>query len=77
VVGVLVALAFAGWRMLASLRALSASVANLNRQLTPALEELARQSQLAAERAAKLQARFGPPAQPSDGDQTRRTDAAG
>jgi uncharacterized protein YjiS (DUF1127 family) len=45
------------WRLLANLRSLARSVAELNERLTPALEDLAAKSQQAAERAARLSAR--------------------
>jgi hypothetical protein len=54
---VLVTLAFTLWRLLGSLKALSASVADLNRRLTPTLEELSAQSERAAELSARLEAR--------------------
>jgi hypothetical protein len=57
--GTLVAVAFAVWRLVANLTALMRSVTNLSRQLGPALEELATQSQRVAETAARLQARRG------------------
>ena len=53
----LVTLGFTVWRLLGNLKALSASVAELNRRLTPALEELAAQSEQAAELSARLEAR--------------------
>jgi hypothetical protein len=55
--GVLVTLAFTVWRLLGNLKALSASVAELNRRLAPTLEELAAQSEQAAELSARLEAR--------------------
>jgi uncharacterized protein involved in exopolysaccharide biosynthesis len=54
---VLVTLAFTVWRLLGNLKALSASVAELNRRLTPTLEELAAKSEQAAELSARLEAR--------------------
>jgi hypothetical protein len=54
---VLVTLAFTVWRLLGNLKALSASVAELNRRLTPALEELAAQSEQMAEVSTRLEAR--------------------
>ena len=53
----LVTLAFTLWRLLGSLKALSASVADLNRRLTPTLEELAAKSEETAELSARLEAR--------------------
>lgn len=55
--GVLVTLAFTVWRLLGNLKALSASVAELNRRLTPALEELAAQSEQMAEVSTRLESR--------------------
>jgi hypothetical protein len=55
--GVVVALAFTAWRLVANIRALTRSLADLNRQLAPALEDLARQSELAAAKAAALSRR--------------------
>jgi hypothetical protein len=55
--GVLVTLAFTVWRLLGHLKALSASVAELNRRLTPTLEELAAKGEEAAELSARLEAR--------------------
>jgi hypothetical protein len=54
---VLVTLAFTVWRLLGNLKALSASVAELNRRLTPTLEELSVQGERAAELSARLEAR--------------------
>ena len=53
----LVTLAFTVWRLLGNLKALSASVAELNRRLTPTLEELSAQGERAAELSARLEAR--------------------
>jgi hypothetical protein len=75
VLGALVAAAFAAWRLIANLRALASSVADLNRQLNPLLEELARQGQTASERVARLQLRQIRP--DGDGAEPGRTDAAG
>jgi hypothetical protein len=55
--GVLVTFGFTVWRLLGNLKALSASVAELNRRLTPTLEELAAKSEEAAELSARLEAR--------------------
>jgi hypothetical protein len=55
--GVLVTLAFTVWRLLGNLKALTASVAELNRRLTPTLEELAAKGEEAAELSARLEAR--------------------
>ncbi len=55
--GVLVTVGFTAWRLLANLKSLAASVAELSRQLTPALEELSDASQQTAELAARLQER--------------------
>jgi hypothetical protein len=55
--GVVVALVFAAWRLVANLKALARSVADLNRQLAPALEDLARQSEQTAAKAAALSRR--------------------
>jgi hypothetical protein len=54
---VLVTLGFTVWRLLGNLKSLSASVAELNRRLTPTLEELAAKGEEAAERAARVEAR--------------------
>jgi hypothetical protein len=54
---VLVTFAFTVWRLLGNLKALSASVAELNRRLTPTLEELAAKSEEAAELSARLEGR--------------------
>ena len=53
----LVTLAVTLWRLLGNLKALSASVAELNRRLTPTLEELAAKSEETAELSARLEAR--------------------
>jgi len=45
------------WRLLANLKSLARSLAELNERLTPALEDLAAKSEVAAERAARLSAR--------------------
>lgn len=45
------------WRLLANLKSLARSVAELNERLAPALEDLATKSQETAERAARLSAR--------------------
>jgi uncharacterized protein YoxC len=57
VVGVVVALAFTVWRLLANLKAVLASVNRLNAELTPTLEALTRQADEIASKAAKLQRR--------------------
>ena len=55
--GVLVTVGFTAWRLLANLKSLLSSVSELNRRLTPALEDLADRSQETAELAARLQER--------------------
>jgi uncharacterized protein YoxC len=57
VLGVVVALAFTAWRLLANLNAVMASVNRLNAELTPALEDLTRQTEEIAQKAARLQRR--------------------
>jgi len=54
---VLVTVAFTVWRLLGNLRSLNRSVAELNRRLTPTLEELAAKSEQAAEHMARIEAR--------------------
>jgi hypothetical protein len=54
---VLVCVAFTVWRMVANLKALTASVQALSERLTPALEELSTASQEAADHAARLSER--------------------
>ena len=54
---VLVTVAFTVWRMVASLKALAASVQVLSERLTPALDELGAASQEAADHAARLSER--------------------
>jgi uncharacterized protein involved in exopolysaccharide biosynthesis len=55
--GVLVTVAFTVWRLLGNLKSLNASVAELNRRLTPTLEELAAKGEQAAELSARLEER--------------------
>ena len=57
VLGVVIALAFTAWRLLANLKAVMASVNRLNAELTPALEDLTRQTDEIAQKAARLQRR--------------------
>jgi uncharacterized protein YoxC len=57
VLGVVIALAFTAWRLLAHLSAVMASVNRLNAELTPALEDLTRQTDEIAQKAARLQRR--------------------
>jgi hypothetical protein len=57
VAGLIVALAFTAWRLVANIKALLGSLAELNRKLAPVLEELGRQSEQAASKAAALSAR--------------------
>jgi hypothetical protein len=54
---VLVTVAFTVWRLVANLKALTASVQALGERLTPALEELTAASEQTAERAARLSER--------------------
>ena len=56
---VLVCVAFTVWRMVASLKALAASVQALSERLTPELDRLSEASELAAEHAARLSERRG------------------
>jgi ABC-type transporter Mla subunit MlaD len=51
---VLVTVAFTVWRMVANLKALTASVRALSERLTPALDELSATSQETADHAARL-----------------------
>jgi hypothetical protein len=51
---VLMVVAFTGWRLVGNVRSLLASVQALGERLTPVLEELASESQEAAEHAARL-----------------------
>jgi len=53
--GVLVTVGFTVWRLLANLKSLVRSVAELNERLTPTLEELADKGQEAADLADRLQ----------------------
>jgi hypothetical protein len=55
--GVLVTVGFTAWRLLANLKALLRSVAELNERLAPTLQELADKGQEAAELADRLQRR--------------------
>jgi hypothetical protein len=55
--GVLVTVGFTAWRLLANLKSLLRSVAELNERLAPTLEELADKGQEAAELTARLQER--------------------
>ena len=57
VLGVVIALAFAAWRLLANLKALMTSVTRLNTELTPVLDELTRRTDELNARAAQLQRR--------------------
>ncbi len=57
VLGVVVALAFAAWRLLANLKSLLASATRLNTELTPVLEELTRSTDELSRTAAQLQRR--------------------
>jgi hypothetical protein len=57
VLGVVIALAFTAWRLLAHLSAVMASVNRLNAELTPALEDLTRQADEIAQKTARLQRR--------------------
>jgi len=57
VLGVVVALAFAAWRLLAKLKSLLASATRLNTELTPVLEELTRSTDELSRTAAQLQRR--------------------
>jgi uncharacterized protein YoxC len=57
VLGVVIALGFTAWRLLAHLNAVMASVNRLNAELTPALEDLTRQTDEIAQKAARLQRR--------------------
>ena len=57
VLGVVIALAFAAWRLLAHLKALITSLNRLNTELTPVLEDLTRQTEEMAQKAARLQSR--------------------
>ena len=54
---VLVTVAFTAWRLLATLKALAASVQALGERLTPALDELSAASQQTAGHAAQLSER--------------------
>ncbi|HZD73687.1 MAG TPA: hypothetical protein VE776_07355 [Actinomycetota bacterium] len=53
--GVLVTVGFTAWRLLANLRALLRSVAELNERLAPTLQELTDKGQEAADLADRLQ----------------------
>ena len=57
VLGVVIALAFTAWRLVANLKAVMASVNRLNAELAPALEELTRQADEIAGKAERLQRR--------------------
>jgi hypothetical protein len=59
VLGVVVALAFTVWRLLANLKAVMASVNRLNAELTPVLDDLARRTEEIAGKAESLQRRGG------------------
>ena len=53
----LVCVGFTVWRMVANLKALSASVQSLSERLTPELDKLSQSSQQAADHAARLSER--------------------
>jgi uncharacterized protein YoxC len=57
VLGVVIALAFTAWRLVANLKAVMASVNRLNAELTPVLEDLTRRTDEIAQKAARLQRR--------------------
>src|SRR6266536_934503 len=57
--GVLVTVGFTAWRLLANLKSLAASVADLSQRITPGLEELSDASQEMAELTERLQERQG------------------
>jgi len=57
VLGVVIALGFTAWRLLAHLKAVMSSVNRLNAGLTPALEDLTRQADEIAQKTARLQRR--------------------
>jgi uncharacterized protein YoxC len=57
VLGVVIALAFTAWRLVANLKAVMASVNRLNAELTPVLEDLTRRTDEVAQKAARLQRR--------------------
>ena len=57
VLGVVIALAFAAWRLLANLKAVMTSVTRLNTELTPVLDELTRRTDELSAKAAQLQRR--------------------
>jgi len=56
---VLGALAFSAWRVVDELRLLNRSLAKLRARIAPTLEQIARDGEAAAERAARMQARAG------------------
>lgn len=55
--GVLVTVGFTAWRLVANLKALTRSLADLSERLTPTLNELAAKSQETAELGERLQRR--------------------
>jgi hypothetical protein len=56
-VAALGALAFGVWRVVAELRLLNRSLGRLQKRIGPTLEQIARDGEAAAERAARMQAR--------------------